>query len=155
MAIFLCRFMDVQIKEKVVQMRMDNFVRMISLLLGGLIGMLFGGKSMILGVLLGFTIADYVTGLIAGGSTVGLSSKVGLKGIGKKVTIFIIVAVAHGVDIALGSNDMFRDAAIFFYIANEVISILENASRMDVLVPNKLQESIKSFLKLSGEDKEK
>lgn len=133
---------------------MDNFLRTISLFLGGLVGMLFGGKSVVLGVLLGFSIADYVTGLIAGGSTVGLSSKVGFKGIGKKVTIFIIVAVAHGVDLALGSNDMFRDAAIFFYIANEVISILENASRMDVLVPSKFQEAIKSFLKMSGENKE-
>lgn len=135
-------------------MRMDNFLRTISLFLGGLVGILFGGKSVVLGVLLGFSIADYVTGLIAGGSTVGLSSKVGFKGIGKKVTIFIIVAVAHGVDLALGSNDMFRDAAIFFYIANEVISILENASRMNVLVPSKFQEAIKSFLKLSGENKE-
>lgn len=133
---------------------MDNFLRTISLFLGGLVGVLFGGKSVVLGVLLGFSIADYVTGLIAGGSTVGLSSKVGFRGIGKKVTIFIIVAVAHGVDLALGSNDMFRDAAIFFYIANEAISILENASRMDVLVPSKFQEAIKSFLKLSGENKE-
>ncbi|MBO0477884.1 phage holin family protein [Vagococcus sp. DIV0080] len=135
-------------------MRMESFFRVISLFLGGLVGLLFGGKSVVLGVLLGFTIADYITGLIAGGSTVGLSSKVGFRGIRKKVTIFIIVAVAHGVDIVLGSNDMFRDAAVFFYIANEVISILENASRMNVLVPNKFQEAIKSLLIMSEENKE-
>lgn len=135
-------------------MRMDNFIRVSGLFLGGVIGMMFGGKSVVLGVLLAFTVADYVTGLLAGGTTVGLSSKVGFKGIAKKIVIFIVVAVAHGADLVLGSNDMFRDAAIFFYIANEVISILENASRMDVLVPNKLQEAIKGFLKLSGEKSE-
>ena len=96
-------------------------------------------------------IADYITGLLAGGSTVGLSSKVGFKGIAKKVVIFVIVGVAHGIDILLGDKNMFRDATIFFYLANEVISILENAAKMEVLVPIKLQEAIKQFLKLSGE----
>lgn len=130
---------------------MDNFLRGISTVLGAMIGLVFGNWDALLGVLMAFVIADYITGLLAGGSTVGLSSKVGFKGIAKKVVIFVIVAVAHGIDILLGDKNMFRDATIFFYLANEVISILENAAKMEVLVPIKLQEAIKHFLKLSGE----
>lgn len=130
---------------------MDNFLRGISTVLGAMIGLVFGNWDALLGVLMAFVIADYLTGLLAGGSTVGLSSKVGFKGIAKKVVIFVIVGVAHGIDILLGDKNMFRDATIFFYLANEVISILENAAKMEVLVPIKLQEAIKHFLKLSGE----
>ena len=103
-------------------------------------------------VLLGFLVGDYLTGLLAGGSTIGLSSKIGFKGIAKKIVILIVVAMAHGVDVALNTNNMFRDATVFFYLANEVISILENAARMNVLVPTKLQEAIKKFLAKAGEN---
>lgn len=130
---------------------MDNFLKGISTVLGAMIGLVFGNWDALLGVLMAFIIADYLTGLLAGGSTIGLSSKVGFKGIAKKVVIFVIVGVAHGIDILLGDKNMFRDATIFFYLANEVISILENAAKMEVLVPIKLQEAIKHFLKLSGE----
>lgn len=130
---------------------MDNFLRGVSTVLGAMVGLAFGNWDALLGVLMSFVIADYITGLLAGGSTVGLSSKVGFKGIAKKVVIFVIVGVAHGIDILLGDKNMFRDATIFFYLANEVISILENAAKMEVLVPIKLQEAIKQFLKLSGE----
>lgn len=130
---------------------MENFLRGISTVLGAMVGLVFGNWDALLGVLMSFVIADYLTGLLAGGSTVGLSSKVGFKGIAKKVVIFVIVGVAHGIDILLGDKNMFRDATIFFYLANEVISILENAAKMEVLVPIKLQEAIKHFLKLSGE----
>ncbi|WP_317912823.1 phage holin family protein [Carnobacterium maltaromaticum] len=130
---------------------MDNFLRGVSTVLGAMVGLVFGNWDALLGVLMSFVIADYITGLLAGGSTVGLSSKVGFKGIAKKVVIFVIVGVAHGIDILLGDKNMFRDATIFFYLANEVISILENAAKMEVLVPIKLQEAIKQFLKLSGE----
>lgn len=130
---------------------MDKFLRGVSTVLGAMVGLVFGNWDALLGVLMSFVIADYITGLLAGGSTVGLSSKVGFKGIAKKVVIFVIVGVAHGIDILLGDKNMFRDATIFFYLANEVISILENAAKMEVLVPIKLQEAIKQFLKLSGE----
>lgn len=130
---------------------MENFLRGISTVLGAMVGLVFGNWDALLGVLMSFVIADYLTGLLAGGSTIGLSSKVGFKGIAKKVVIFVIVGVAHGIDILLGDKNMFRDATIFFYLANEVISILENAAKMEVLVPIKLQEAIKHFLKLSGE----
>lgn len=130
---------------------MENFLRGISTVLGAIIGLVFGSWDALLGVLMAFVVADYLTGLLVGGTTVGLSSKVGFKGIAKKVVIFVIVGVAHGIDILLGDKNMFRDATIFFYLANEVISILENAAKMEVLVPIKLQEAIKHFLKLSGE----
>ena len=63
---------------------MDNFLRGVSTVLGAMVGLVFGNWDALLGVLMSFVIADYITGLLAGGSTVGLSSKVGFKGIAKK-----------------------------------------------------------------------
>src|SRR5690606_40680082 len=51
-----------------------------------------------------------------------LKSEVGAWGIAKKVGTFVIVAVAHLVDTALGDAHLFRDAAIFFFLANELRS---------------------------------
>ena len=70
-----------------------------------------------------------------------LSSAVGLKGICKKVLIFLLVGVANFLDnyIFQGATPM-RDAVIFFYIANEGISILENTAKMGVPVPAPLEK---------------
>ena len=110
--------------------------------LGAVGGFLFGGWSAVLSILLAFVIADYVTGIMAGYVEGKLNSKVGFKAIPKKVMIFILVAVAHLIDNALGENHMFRDAVIFFYIGNELISILENAGRIGVPVPEQLKQAI-------------
>ncbi|MNI70574.1 Holin family protein [compost metagenome] len=75
-------------------------------------------------------VIDYASGVMAASIEGKLSSRVGGIGIARKVAIFAIVAVAHLVDTALGDAHLFRDAAIFFYIANELISLLENAGRM-------------------------
>ncbi len=56
--------------------------------------------------------------------------------------IFVIVAVAHLVDAALGGAAIFRDATIFFYLANETLSILENAGRIGLPIPEVLQQAI-------------
>lgn len=131
---------------------MDISIKSISLLFGALFGVVFGDDYFLLGILVGIVLADYITGVIAGATTEGLSSKLGFHGIAKKVTLFIIVAVAHSVDLIFGNKNMFRDATIFFYLANEIISILENAARMDVLIPDKLKEGINHLLKNSGEN---
>jgi toxin secretion/phage lysis holin len=112
---------------------------------GALIGYLYGGESPLLNLLLAFVAFDYLSACIAAVYVDGwkaLSSKIGFKGIAKKIMIFALVAVAHLVDSALGENHIFRDATIFFYIANEFISILENAAKMNLAVPDKLKEAI-------------
>ena len=110
---------------------------------GAAASFLFGGWSALLNILLAFVAIDYITGCIASGVQGKLNSQVGWKGIAKKVAIFFIVAVAHMIDVALGGNShMIRDAAIFFYLANELLSITENAGRIGVPVPQKLLSAV-------------
>ena len=103
---------------------------------------LFGGWSALLGILLVFVVADYITGMMAAGVEGQLSSEVGLKGIAKKVSIFILVAAAHLVDTAIGDAHVFRDATIFFYLANELLSIIENAGRIGLPVPDIISQAV-------------
>src|SRR5690606_28736277 len=122
---------------------LDNAIKIAVGLGGGLASFLWGGWSTLMGILLAFVFIDYATGLFASALEGRLSSKVGFKGIFKKVMIFAIVAVAHLIDEALGGqNDIFRDATIFFYLANELLSILENAGRAGLPVPDKLQNAV-------------
>jgi toxin secretion/phage lysis holin len=118
---------------------------------GSLVTYLFGGWSALIQILVAFVVIDYVTGVLAAGINGKLNSNIGLKGIAKKVFIFIIVACGHLVDNAMGTQDIVRDAAIYFYIANELISILENAGEIGLPVPDILKNSI-DRLKGKGED---
>ena len=87
----------------------------------------FGGWSGVLGVLLVFVIFDYLTGIAAAGMTGKLESNIGLFGIARKVFIFAMVSVAHLVDGVLGDGHLFRMRSPF-YIANELLSIIENGA---------------------------
>src|SRR5690606_25922839 len=109
---------------------------------GAAASFLFGGWSSLLTILLVFVVFDYITGVLAAGKEGKLNSEVGLWGIPKKVAIFAIVAVAHLVDSALGDAHLFRDAAIFFYLANELLSIIENIGRMGVPIPGAIQRAV-------------
>lgn len=127
--------------------RLDIIFKSIVAGAGAVAGYLYGGWDTLLQVLLIFVIVDYLTGIIAGGTNGKLNSKVGFRGILKKVLIFIIVAVAHWVDVAVGvalGEDVaiFRNATIFFYLANELLSITENAGQMGVPIPEKLLNAV-------------
>lgn len=102
----------------------------------------YGGWSAVLGALLAFVILDYVTGVIAAGSSGELKSKKGLIGIARKVFIFAMVAVGHLVDGILGDSHMLRDTIAYFYIANEVLSIIENGGRLGVPIPPVIVQAV-------------
>lgn len=132
---------------------MEYVYKTVATALGGIIGYLWGGWNTLLGILLAFVIIDYITGFIAAGAEGKLSSEVGFKGIAKKILIFVLVAVGHLLDKALGGqNDMFRDATIFFFLANELLSIIENAGRAGVPIPQILQNAVE-ILKGKGDEK--
>jgi len=122
--------------------RFDLFYKMGAATIGAVVGFLFGGWSKALILLVSLAILDYLTGVLASAVEGKLSSRVGFRGIPKKIMIFVVVAVGHLVDTAIGTNHMFRDAAIFFYCANEVVSILENAGRIGIPVPEQLQQAV-------------
>jgi toxin secretion/phage lysis holin len=110
--------------------------------LGGMVSYLYGGVSPLLIVLIWFIVIDYLTGLTAAGFEGKLSSKIGFKGIAKKIMIFALVAVAHLIDTALGENHLVRDATIFFYLGNELLSILENAGRTGLPIPSQIKNAV-------------
>ncbi len=118
---------------------------------GSFITYLFGGWSALIQILVAFVVIDYITGVLAAGINGKLNSNIGLKGIAKKVFIFIIVACGHLVDNAMGTQDIVRDAAIYFYMANELLSILENAGKIGLPVPDILKNSIDT---LKGKEKD-
>lgn len=115
-------------------------------LVGSFVSFLIGSMDSLVMILLCFVIADYVTGLIASAIEGRLSSQVGFRGIVRKLLIFVLVAVSHLLEIAIGWNNHFiRDAVIFFYIINEFISIVENAGRAGVPIPSFLRKAIELF----------
>ncbi|MBN2910763.1 phage holin family protein [Polycladomyces sp. WAk] len=121
---------------------METTFKLIVAIGGAAASFLWGGWSTALQTLLLFVALDYLTGFLAAGKEGKLSSRIGFQGITMKVGIFAIVAVAHQVDAMLGDGHIFRDGATAFYIANEALSIIENAGRMGLPIPPKIQQAV-------------
>lgn len=117
--------------------------------LGSGIASLFGGWDAAMATLIVFMAVDYVTGLIAAGvfhnspksSGGALESGAGWKGLCKKGVSLLIVLVACRLDLVIGSN-FIRDAVVIAFIANETISIVENAGLMGVGIPEPILSAI-------------
>ena len=111
--------------------------------LGAALGWFFGGLDGFLYALIALTMMDYLTGILKAVVHGTLSSLIGLKGIARKITIFVLVGVSHVVDAQLfGHGEVLRDMVIFFYLANEGISIMENAVEIGIPVPDFLKEKL-------------
>ncbi|QRN84829.1 phage holin family protein [Clostridia bacterium] len=116
--------------------------------LGAYLGYFLGGWDGFLYALVAFVVVDYITGIMVAIVDRKLSSEVGFRGIFKKVIIFALVGIAHLLDAEIvGSGSALRTAIIFFYLSNEGISILENAGRIGLPVPNKLLEIMEQLNK--------
>ena len=125
---------------------------------GGFIASLFGGWDTALATLLIFMAVDYVTGLIVAGvvdksqktESGGLESRAGWKGLCRKGTSLLVVLVAYRLDLVIGSNFV-KDATIIAFIANETISIIENAGLMGAPIPAVIVKAI-DVLKQKADD---
>lgn len=107
---------------------------------GGVIGGFIGGMDGFLYTLIAFVVIDYITGLMCAIVEKNLNSETGARGIFKKVVIFLLVGIANLIDVnVIQSGAILRTAVIFFYLSNEGISILENAGRLGLPIPNKLR----------------
>lgn len=122
-----------------------------------LLEMMFGEIDGLLTALLCFVILDYVTGVICAIVDHRLSSQIGFKGICKKVLIFIMVGIGHLLDAyVLGSEgSMIRTAVIVFYLANEGLSIIENAGHVGLPIPKKLKLVLEQLHDRDEKEKEK
>lgn len=108
--------------------------------LGGWIGYFLGGMDGTLYALLAFITIDYVTGVMCGISERVLSSEIGFRGICRKLIILILVGVGSILDRnVIGADGVLRNVVIFYYLSNEGISILENAGRLGLPIPEKLK----------------
>mgnify|MGYP000971975888 FL=1 len=105
---------------------MENTIKTVFAALVSLSTYLFGGADMWLIALVTVIVIDYATGLARAYIQAELSSKIGFKGIVKKLTYFALVAVAVIADNITGAGELLRTAVIGFLIANEALSILEN-----------------------------
>lgn len=122
--------------------------------IGAFIGALIGGFDGMIKALLVFVVLDYFTGVLVAICKEKLSSEVGFKGILKKVTIFVMVGVANIIDgYVLGGQNITRATVILFYIANEGISICENAGNLGLPLPGGLKKMLVQ-LKKQTEDTE-
>ena len=127
-----------------------NWIQLGFAAVGGWLGWVLGGLDGFLYALIAFVVIDYITGVMCAVVDKKLSSEVGFKGIFKKILIFAMVAVGHMLDTnILGNGSVLRTAVIFFYIANEGVSLLENTARLGLPVPQKLKDVL---AQLHGKD---
>lgn len=124
---------------------MENVIKFIVGVGGGLASFLWGGWSALIQTLVLFIVIDYVFAVLVAASLGELSSKKGFRGIAKKVAILVLVAVAHQIDLILGDGHFIRDAVIFFYIANELLSILETVGKTNLPIPSVLKKAVETL----------
>lgn len=123
--------------------------------LGGFIGWFLGGVDGFLYALIAFAVIDYITGVMCAVSDKKLDSKVGFKGICRKVLIFTLVGIGNIVDVyVLGQAGVLRTAVIFFYLSNEGVSILENSAHLGLPIPEKLKAVLEQLHDRAENEKE-
>jgi toxin secretion/phage lysis holin len=126
---------------------MDKSFQFLVALLAGGVQFLYGDWSVLLSILLALSGIDYGTGMVAGFIEGELKSRIGLIGIARKVFIFVMVAVAHLIDLLLIESGLETKALIMtmvivFYAVNEILSITENAGRIGLPVPEQIKNAI-------------
>lgn len=107
---------------------------------GGMAAKIFGAWDTVLGAFLVIMVLDYITGVMKAVYQKKLSSEVGYKGILRKITVLVIVALANVVQNITGSAAPLREMVIMFYIANEGISVLENAAEILPIIPKGIKD---------------
>lgn len=128
-------------------------------MVGGFIASLFGGWSTGLVTLLIFMSIDYLSGLIVAGvfhnspktGTGTLESRAGWKGLCRKCMTLLFVLIAYRLDLELSTNYI-RDAVIIGFMANELISIVENAGLMGIPLPPAITKAIDVLTKKAESD---
>lgn len=132
--------------------KLSDIIKSVSAVLGGFVGWFLGGADGFLYALVVFVALDYLTGVMCAVFDKKLSSEIGFRGICKKVLIFLLVGLGNVLDLYILKNGaVIRTAVIFFYTANEGISLLENAGRLGLPVPKKILDALLQ-LKKKGED---
>lgn len=140
-------------------MEIKNMILTILGVIGSVIAHYLGGWDTALQTLVLFMVLDYITGLIVAGvfhsseksQSGALESRAGFKGLINKGMILLIVLVAARLDVVM-NTDVVRNAVIIAFIANESISIIENAGIMGVPIPKALRNAIEVLQNQNGDE---
>ena len=108
---------------------------------------LFGGIDIAMQCLLIAIVIDYISGLIKAFNTKTLDSKIGFKGILKKVGILCIVCLAVLIDRLTGESGAIRTLVIYYFVANEGLSVLENLSIAGLPIPQSIKKALQALKK--------
>lgn len=122
---------------------MKSFVELMFASVGTVFIYLLGGFDVALQCLLIAIAIDYISGLIKAYNTKQLSSKIGFKGILKKVGILLIVMLSVLVDRVTGNTGAIRTLVIYYFVANEGLSILENLGQAGLPIPKVIKNALK------------
>lgn len=123
-----------------------NAIQLAFTAVGGWLGYFLGGCDGLILALLLFVVTDYITGVMCAAVDKKLSSAVGFKGIFRKVLIFMLVGIANIIDVqVIKSGSMLRTAVLFFYLSNEGLSLIENATHLGLPVPEKLKNVLEQL----------
>lgn len=118
--------------------KLFNWISILWGIIGGFFSYWLGGWDVLMKTIVFLAVTDYITGVIKGIYLKKLSSEIGFKGLLKKIVMFIVIAVAFVIQGLIGNTIPLREVVIMFYIANEGLSLLENAA-VFVPVPDKLK----------------
>ncbi|GKU79928.1 holin family protein [Paenibacillus sp. L3-i20] len=111
--------------------------------LGSIITFAFGSWTESLTFLLVAIAVDYITGVSASLTEgKGLSSALGSWGLARKGLMLLVILLAHRIDVLMDTSGVTMGAAIYFYIANELISITENYGRLGLPLPDRIRRII-------------
>lgn len=122
--------------------------------IGGALSWYLGKLDGVIYALVAFMIVDYFTGISVAIVKKELSSKIGLKGVVKKITVLFIVGIANLFDVyVIKTSAILRTTVSFYYMANEALSILENSAILGLPIPKKLKNALKQ-LKKKGDEKD-
>lgn len=111
---------------------------------------LLGGIDIALTSLITVIVIDYLTGIASAVYNKELNSKTGIKGILKKFCYLLVVALSVVIDNLTDQSGVIRTLVIYFFVANDGLSIIENMAEMGVKLPQKLLDSLEQ-IKRKGE----
>lgn len=130
---------------------MSNVIKWITGSLATFFVYLLGGWDVALQTLVIVIVLDYVTGLLKASKKKKLSSKIGLKGIKKKIGILCLVALSTAIDHIAGDSGLIRTTIIYYLVANEGLSIIENLAELDIGIPEFLKEKLEQLKNKEGD----
>ncbi|MHC5251471.1 phage holin family protein [Listeria kieliensis] len=116
---------------------------------------IFGENNIIFQVLLCFLGVNYLLQLFLAIYRKEISYQFALQALLKKLAIFLVIAIAHQTDRVVGDENMVRDGTAFFYLANELLTMIETLMQLGIKVPKVLKNLVEVFKTNAGENHEK